>query len=314
MSFVIAAGAPLASEVRRVAGREIDEAVAILEAGRRRRDRGVHETRKRVKKLRGLLRLVRSLDAAHLKAEDRRLGELSRGLSAGRDATAMVESFERFEAEFPRSFALGALDQVKHRLVERRDRILREEQALDAAIEAAMAEFTSARAALDALSEPVGALAAAGVLADGLARTWRKARDAKRRAGKERLPEAFHDLRKATKAHFMHLSLLEPYWPRPFKPRRDGLKRLGDRLGELNDIDVMRAWLAGENGLEKDAVDGFVSVLARKEKRLRKECLALAETLFQQKPGPTVEKVAKAYAAMAAKREAGARKVLLAAE
>jgi hypothetical protein len=300
MSFVIAAGAPLASEVRRVAGREIDEAIAILEAGRRRRDRGVHETRKRVKKLRGLLRLVRSLDAAHLKAEDRRLGELSRGLSAGRDATAMVESFERFEAEFPRSFALGALDQVKLRLVERRDRILREEQALDAAIEAAMAEFTSARAALDAISEPVGAQAAAGVLADGLARTWRKARDAKRRAGKER--------------HFMHLSLLEPYWPRPFKPRRDGLKRLGDRLGELNDIDVMRAWLASETGLEKDAVDGFVSVLARKEKRLRKECLALAETLFQQKPGQTVEKVAKAYAAMAAKREAGARKVLLAAE
>lgn len=297
MSFVIEAGTSVADEVRRIAGEEIGKAVAILEAGRRRRDRGVHETRKRVKKLRGLFKLVRALDPDLLKSEEERYRDLSRGLSAGRDATALVESFERFEREFPRRFEAGVLDPLKLRLVERRDRIIREEKTLDAAIDDAIRAFGDARQMLAGLRGPVKPDTEAEIVAKGLAKTWRKARMARKAAGKGKEPEAFHDLRKATKAHFMHLTLLEPYWPKPYKPRRDGIKRLGDQLGELNDIDLMRDWLAGEADIDPVLCETFLAVLSRKEKALQRLCLDGARTCFRALPEATAAKVAKAYAA-----------------
>lgn len=299
MSFVISHSQPLADELGRIARQEIDKSVAILKAGRRRRDRGVHETRKRVKKLRGLFGLLRALDPPLLRTENLRYGELSRALSSGRDATAMVENFERLERDYPNSFADGAANSLKALLVARRDRILREEAQLGAAIEAAIEAFVEGRTALAPLSGPPNSALAADVIAAGLTRTWEKARRSARRAARRGEAEAFHDLRKATKAHFMHMSLLEPYWPRPFKPRRDAVKRLGDRLGEVNDIDMMRVWLAGEPEIDSAGGQRLLEVMARKEKRLRKECLGMASLLFRQRPDHTAARVAKAYVAAA---------------
>ncbi|TIT25585.1 MAG: CHAD domain-containing protein, partial [Mesorhizobium sp.] len=53
----------------------------------------------------------------------------------------------------------------------------------------------------------------------------------------------FHDLRKAAKTHSMHLSLLGRLWPTPIKSRRKAVDSLGERLGDLHDVFVMRALL-----------------------------------------------------------------------
>ncbi len=41
----------------------------------------------------------------------------------------------------------------------------------------------------------------------------------------------------------MHLSLLGRLWPTPIKVRRKAVDELGERLGDLHDVFVMRALL-----------------------------------------------------------------------
>ena len=68
----------------------------------------------------------------------------------------------------------------------------------------------------------------------------------RKRQRKRGEPDDFHDLRKAVKAHAMHLSLLKKFWPSPVKPRRKAVDALGEKLGELHDIFVLRALLRDE--------------------------------------------------------------------
>ncbi|WP_292090159.1 CHAD domain-containing protein, partial [Mesorhizobium sp.] len=76
----------------------------------------------------------------------------------------------------------------------------------------------------------------------------RRAKKALDKASSRGEADDFHDLRKACKTHSMHLSLLGRLWPAPIKARRKAVDKLGERLGELHDVFVMRALLvaAGE--------------------------------------------------------------------
>ena len=44
----------------------------------------------------------------------------------------------------------------------------------------------------------------------------------------------------------MHLSLLKKFWPSPVKARRKAIDALGEKLGDLHDIFVLRALLLDE--------------------------------------------------------------------
>ena len=76
--------------------------------------------------------------------------------------------------------------------------------------------------------------------------TLRRARKALDKASSRGEADDFHDLRKAAKTHSMHLSLLGRLWPTPIKARRKAVDKLGEHLGELHDVFVMRALLDAE--------------------------------------------------------------------
>ncbi len=101
MSYRIHPDRPLGEEVRRIFTDEIAKSVAILEETDERRLDGLHDTRKRLKKLRGLVRLVRPGDPGSSRRENVRLRDTARTLSAARDASALVETVDRFRADFP---------------------------------------------------------------------------------------------------------------------------------------------------------------------------------------------------------------------
>ena len=97
------------------------------------------------------------------------------------------------------------------------------------------------------------------------------------------------------KAHALHLSLLKKFWPSPVKPRRKAVDALGEKLGDLHDIFVLRALLRDEaQQLGRRAETRLPDRLAkRSERKLGKECLAEASKLFDDSSKRSAKKLAR---------------------
>jgi CHAD domain-containing protein len=307
MSYRIEPSLPVTAEVRRIAADEIGKAIGDLAASRTDPEKGLHDCRKRLKKLRALFRLVRPGDEEFCRTENARYRDVARTLAGAREDTALIETLDRLVKALPDQTAAGELDPVRSALLARRDALVRERTGLEETVNAAVEACEQGRAALAGLILPDDPEAAADVLADGAGKTLRRARRALDAAGKRGQPEDFHELRKCVKAHWMHVLLLHRFWPRPVKSRRKALDALGERLGELNDIFVMRRLIKsdGEALGSKEQLKLLGQLMKRSEKALRRQCLREAELLFGEARKPIVRKIADRYQADASESQPG---------
>ncbi|BCG91869.1 CHAD domain-containing protein [Mesorhizobium sp. 131-2-1] len=294
MSFRIDPRLPLTGEVRRILADEVGKALAHLEMAREKPEQGLHKCRKRLKSVRALLRLVRTGDETFCATENECYKQVSALLAGPREATALIETIDRLAASFPEQSAGGGLDAVRDRLVMRQHE-MHAGAGLDAAISAAAAACREGLGHIDRLSLPDQPEQAADILAEGARVTLRRARKALDKAGSRGAANDFHDLRKAAKTHSMHLSLLGRLWPTPIKARRKAVDSLGERLGELHDVFVMRALLDanGEPLGPPEDTKLLAKLLKRSEKSLRKSCLAEAAELFGDSPKRSTRKLAR---------------------
>ncbi|MER8364977.1 CHAD domain-containing protein [Mesorhizobium sp. M1348] len=294
MSFRIDPRTSLTGEVRRILADEIGKAIDHLNAARDRPEQGLHKCRKRLKNVRALLRLVRSGDETFCVTENQCYRQVAALLAGPREATALVETIDRLAASFPEQIAGGGLDAVRDRLVARQHE-LHGGAGLDAAIGAAIAACEEGVARIDKLALPDQPEQAADVLAEGARTTLRRARKALDKAASRGEADDFHDLRKAAKTHGMHLSLLGRLWPTPIKARRKAVDELGERLGELHDVFVMRALLDAEDQPlgPPEETRLLAKLLKRSEKSLKKTCLAEAAGLFGDSPKRSTRKLAR---------------------
>jgi len=294
MSFRIDPRLPLTGEVRRILADEVGKALAHLGMAREKPEQGLHKCRKRLKSVRALLRLVRSGDETFCTTENECYKQVSALLAGPREATALIETIDRLAASFPEQSAGGGLDAVRDRLVMRQHE-MHAGAGLDAAISAAAAACREGLGHIDRLSLPDQPEQAADILAEGARATLRRARKALDKAGSRGAADDFHDLRKAAKTHSMHLSLLGRLWPTPIKARRKAVDSLGEQLGELHDVFVMRALLDADGAPLGPPEDTklLAKLLKRSEKSLRKSCLAEAAELFGDSPKRSTRKLAR---------------------
>ena len=208
----------------------------------------VHEMRKTVKKLRGLLRIARPV-FPEAKAENAVLRDAGRGLSDLRDAAVQLSTIERLTEDLPE---------------DRRARLLAPFRATAQAQDARAGEdllpaFGHAMAALRDRSES-WTLRRDGwkALEPGLAATWTAARAALKAARKDPSPDPLHEWRKRAKDHWYQARLLQPIWPEMMAPHVTAADALGEILGQVNDLAVLRDRLDAaplDEGLRLEARD-----------------------------------------------------------
>ena len=224
----------VADALRRIADGRLSKAEARLAGARRQHlHRAIHEARKEVKKVRGLLRLVRGAmpDYGDWNAA---LRDAARPVSPFRDLWARVETCDAAIALCPDLRALGPL---REELADRADRAAFAHDALDRAW-----AFHDALAVIrDASSD--WALTADGwaALEPGVTRVLRQARTDMRRALRtgDEIPR--HDWRKRVKYHWYHARLLSPVWEDGMAPRLMLADRVAKLLGEHRNLDEFAA-------------------------------------------------------------------------
>ena len=196
--------------MRRIVREEVQSAVEQLRTkDASKRDEAIHETRKSIKKLRGVVRLLMPELGEAGREDNSRLRDIGRTLSEFRDAAALIEIIDTLgEKHTDDPGAAPALHSVRAELVRRRNAAARQQDGAEIAHEAISAlrglgrRANSWRLGSDGFDS----------IAYGLEITYRRGRKALNRAQKKPTAVNYHDFRKRVKDHWYHVRLLENFW------------------------------------------------------------------------------------------------------
>lgn len=213
--------------VRRIGANQVERAIASIDAEGELEPR-VHDVRKRLKKMRGLIRLVRPVFPDY-KMENAHFRDTQRSISGLRDAQVLGQTLDDLIANHEEPLDPEAFAEFRHRI---------NEAAHEAPAEIDLApvreSLERARERIDAWTlHDTGWDAVAG----GLKKTYQRAR--KRQSATT--DRELHDWRKRLKYHWYHVRLLRDIWREEMEAREAAADKISDDMGLYQDLVVLEA-------------------------------------------------------------------------
>ena len=279
-AFRLRSDEPLGKGIARMAhgriGHALDELGGATDSSP---DVAVHEARKDVKKLRALLRLVRSETPRRVRRrENAALRDVGRSLSGVRDADVMLATLADLEESFSGDLPPEVTGPLREQLEAHRRGLTVE------ATDTARPELTRIRDRIRTWTPRGDDF---GVVCDGIERGYRRSRRALRTARREPTAENLHEWRKRAKDHWYNLSVLRDVWPPVIEPLADAAHDLSDRLGDDHDLAVLLDFARSHATGDPDGADrvaALAAVIDRRREELRAEAFALGERLHADRP------------------------------
>jgi CHAD domain len=277
MGFRFRLNEPLEGAVRRIGIEQIERAEAKLAAGA---DMGkaVHETRKGLKRIRALLRLIRpGLKDGVYKSENSRFRSIAALLAPSRDGLILgdtLRALERQCAGGPDAAFTAAGKAIAERTQQNRE--IENEGITKARLKLAAArkKFQALRLSPDDFS----------MLEAGLETCFRRARRSFAAAYGTRCDHAFHDWRKGVQTHWRQMALLSHAWPGYFESRVETARTLSQLLGEDHDLFQLTTFIRSLGDDRLSALQGeAIEDLARKrQEELRRSAAPYGRMLFAE--------------------------------
>jgi len=240
----------------------------------------VHETRKSLKRLRALLRLIRpAVGDSAFHRENAELRDIARSLSGARDRYVLLETIAKLEADapFPKK-GLGAA--VREALTAANGEL--GHVADGATLRQAQARLAEAKKRFVRLHLPGRGFEAVGA---GLEACYRRARRAFRQAYVELSDEAFHEWRKGTQQHWRHMLLLTRAWPATLAARASASRSLSQVLGDDHDLAMLAAFLRSDACARLGEDAAVMERLARRrQQELRERAHPMGLRLYAESP------------------------------
>ncbi len=300
MAYRFKVSEPFDDGVRRIGLQQIDRAMTSLESNAA-PGIAVHATRKTLKRVRALLRLIRpGLSAQTFTMENARYRDIGRLLSATRDQHVLVETIVKLEG-----LAAGRTRAAFSALAKRIAPVPANIQATadPEVIADARARLAEGRAAFaDLAIKGAGKADRYAIAWGGLERSYAQGLRAMGLAYDSQDAEAFHDWRKRVQHHWRHMSLLTPAWPELFDARIATARQLSALLGEDHDIAMMAHTLAEATGVRVTPMQGkLIAAFARdRQDALRADARVLGLRLYCESPTAFAQCVAHYWSTAAA--------------
>lgn len=259
----------------------------------------IHETRKCLKRIRALLRLVRpGLDDGVFQHENARYRDLGRLLSPARDAEILSETLVKLQP--------SATDAEAHDIAILKQHILEQGRQIestggDATIEAALDQLASAKSAM-------AKLVINGVdftpVEKGLRDSYRRGVNTYERAYRAGTDEAFHDWRKCVQLHWRHMALMSRAWPDMFSARIEAARQLSQILGDAQDLSVLMKLVQDRTpedtaiaALNKDSAGRLENLARQRQHYLRELANPRGAILFSLSPKALTKSIVDAWQA-----------------
>ncbi len=289
MSFRFRRSESVADAVRRIAADQLDRAIASLEQAPHDTDAVIHDIRRRCKRLRALIRLVRS-SLTDFKEHDNRLRDTAASLSQARDAAVLSATHAtvvaRLEPTIDDELSAAAL----RRIHGANPTVMRAVHERRSTLDAVNERLATEREMVDAWKiEDAGFDA----IRAGLRVTYQRSRRAMRKTKRSLSSVDCHAWRKRVKYHAYQMGLLRAIWPGAMRARESLADELGDQLGDAHDLAVYRAAVGA--ALCNDNAHETLQTLGDTAERLRNQILRqswpLGDRLFVLKPNQFIEEM-----------------------
>jgi CHAD domain-containing protein len=279
MSYRLRTGEDLAAGIRRIAREQLESALGEIStvAGGDEAAAAVHATRKDIKKLRALLRLIREKIGQEIfREENGRLREVARGFAAPRDARVQLQLVENLRAQ------AGAASTA----------FAETTTALQAQIAERTDSFGPQRRSAKATLQWIGDRLEGWPLEDlkiedlccALQFSYERGRKCFRAARTQATAHNLHTWRKRVKDIWYQARLLQSLKPVVISEITKNARTLGQQLGDLHDLAFFRVRLDAEAGREEERAV-LCGLICTRERELEEIALDLGARFFAEKPG-----------------------------
>ena len=282
MAYRVRRSKSVQKSLRKVAGEQLDKAIAELLDQHLDRHETVHQVRRACEKLRGLIRLVRPAFPDY-STENKFFRDAARELSYVRDAQSILECYDQLVEHFRDQLDLDAFASIRQQLEERRKQVADDQVGLDQRLDEFLAKMREARGRADSWKLNDDGFSA---VEGGLKKTYRPAQAGFTGRLRESQDRGFPRAPQACQVPLVPRRLLRRIWPELLHPHRDAAHRLSDLLGDDHDLVVIRTTLLDQPeafGSEAD-IEAFVGLVDCRRTELEKEARPLGERLLAEKP------------------------------
>ncbi len=272
----------------------------------------VHESRKAMKKVRSLLRMVRPELGKRVYAfENKTLRDAARRLSPMRGARVAVRTVRSMRDRFEGSLREGSFLEMEHRLEERERRVTERAIHQERAVEIVVSTLHRARNRYSAWpTEPGEATAYRSravigsdfkAIGPGIAATYSRGQTEMSIAYRKGDARQFHGWRKRAKYLRHQMEVLVPIWPEVMGGLVASLDRLSEILGEEHDLAELLGLLMVRPEVCSDPVERslFAALAQHRRSELQAAARVLGNRVYAE-PAPAFRKRLGAYWSSAA--------------
>lgn len=278
MPYCLKIDRPLIDAVIKEGDKQLGKAAEAI-GGNGNAEEAVFDFRKRMKKVRGLLRLVRPGLEETYQRENKACRDLARQFSEVRDSQILPKTVARLKTAFVDDQNAGSLFEPLEQWAESHRRAVLDSTDLTDRREKATREVGKIRRRFGGIDFDCNPQKA---LRKGVAETYSRAADLMMEALLSPDAALLHEWRKRLKYHWYHMRLLRDVWPESMDARIDALDRLTERLGTHNDLAVlMESFRRAEpDEVPAETVRGLELLMATHGTALRTEAIQLAPRLL----------------------------------
>jgi CHAD domain-containing protein len=282
--------------IRRIARGQLECAHDELSgASKRKLHEAVHETRKRLKRLRACVRLSRDAigDEAY-RHENAAFRAAGRELAAGRDAHVLLQTLDELRDRFAAELPERATAPLRERLAEQRAASAPARGQEHEGVDAVLAAIELARARTPAWTFSDDGFDA---LSPGLLRIYRRGRKRMRIAVKDPSAENLHEWRKRVKDLWYATQIVREAQPKRLKRVSKRAHKLADALGDGHDLHILRGYaethpLCFEDDASRQAL---LAVIDRRANVLRDKALQRGRELYEPSPKRFVKRIERGW-------------------
>jgi CHAD domain-containing protein len=289
--------------IRRIARGQLVSAHEELDgASKHTLGEAVHDTRKRLKRLRACLRLTRNaLGEETYDRENTAFRMAGRRLSGARDAQVLVETLDALTEHFADELPRATTKALRARLHDEYERAIAAMRDDDATIAATLGELGRARTRTAWWTLDADGFAA---LKPGLRRIYRRGRKRIRAASAEPTTENLHEARKRVKDLWHATQIVRPAAPKKLKKLSRRAHHVADLLGDDHDLAVLRDYAETHPQCFDDESSrrALLAVLDRRRDALQREALKRARKLYEPSPKRFVGTIERGWRKRAAAR------------
>jgi CHAD domain-containing protein len=261
------------------------------EKGQEEVHKSIHETRKSMKRIRAVLRMIRDeIGYSSYYRENTFYRDLSRELSEIRNFEVLSGSIKNLQEDLSNTIPADVFSLLYEELDRKRSLVMGDRAGLSQLLKEIAGKVEIAR---DRIYDFPIRHDDFRAFEGGLFRMYRQGKRYLREAKKNPSPTKMHDLRKRLKYFWYQVEILQPIFPGPMRAYASTLETAAENLGDYHDLQVLQEFLGKSNTIPDNKISETLheASLAR-QSMLLYNIWPMVEIVYSEKPSAIVKRLA----------------------